>query len=232
MHLSFQCLGALPQFFVHPIPGLLESHLPARMADLAWAWFRAKVIAPVMKALITVSMAMLVMQMFEKLFMVGIAIYVKVFNRKPEKVYKWEPLVHDEESGDAAFPVVLVQIPMYNEKEVGPLHRHCLILHPPPHLDTAQVYQLSIGAACNLSWPKNRLIVQVLDDSDEAIKVDSLCHQPTTSSPVIDNAIPTTVHPSECASYCWPYRLDIKRARSQKRNYVERKDLRAQYPTH
>jgi beta-mannan synthase len=35
-----------------------------------------------------------------------------------------------------------------------------------------QVYQLSIGAACRLTWPADRLIVQVLDDStDAAIKV-------------------------------------------------------------
>jgi hypothetical protein len=35
-----------------------------------------------------------------------------------------------------------------------------------------QVYQLSIGAVCGLSWPADRLVVQVLDDStDEVIKV-------------------------------------------------------------
>jgi beta-mannan synthase len=35
-----------------------------------------------------------------------------------------------------------------------------------------QVYQLSIGAVCGLSWPSDRLVVQVLDDStDEVIKV-------------------------------------------------------------
>ena len=35
-----------------------------------------------------------------------------------------------------------------------------------------QVYQLSIGAACGLSWPSDRIIIQVLDDStDPAIKV-------------------------------------------------------------
>ncbi|CAL0321246.1 unnamed protein product [Lupinus luteus] len=34
------------------------------------------------------------------------------------------------------------------------------------------VYQLSIGAACELSWPSDRIIVQVLDDStDPVIKV-------------------------------------------------------------
>lgn len=35
-----------------------------------------------------------------------------------------------------------------------------------------QVYKLSIGAACNLSWPSDRLVIQVLDDStDPVIKV-------------------------------------------------------------
>lgn len=35
-----------------------------------------------------------------------------------------------------------------------------------------QVYQLSIGAACGLSWPADRIIIQVLDDStDPIIKV-------------------------------------------------------------
>ena len=35
-----------------------------------------------------------------------------------------------------------------------------------------QVYKLSIGAACELEWPKDKIIVQVLDDStDPYIKV-------------------------------------------------------------
>ncbi|KAL4339023.1 hypothetical protein AHAS_Ahas12G0268700 [Arachis hypogaea] len=34
-----------------------------------------------------------------------------------------------------------------------------------------QVYQLSIGSACGLSWPSDRIIIQVLDDStDPTIK--------------------------------------------------------------
>ena len=35
-----------------------------------------------------------------------------------------------------------------------------------------QVYKVSIGAACGLSWPSDRLVIQVLDDStDPTIKV-------------------------------------------------------------
>jgi hypothetical protein len=39
-----------------------------------------------------------------------------------------------------------------------------------------QVYRLSIAAACELQWPKDRIIVQVLDDStDPFIKVTYTC---------------------------------------------------------
>lgn len=35
-----------------------------------------------------------------------------------------------------------------------------------------QVYKLSIAAACALSWPSDRIIIQVLDDStDPTVKV-------------------------------------------------------------
>eukprot|EP00271_Cylindrocystis_brebissonii_P020167 TRINITY_DN655_c2_g1_i4.p1 TRINITY_DN655_c2_g1~~TRINITY_DN655_c2_g1_i4.p1 ORF type:complete len:861 (-),score=159.11 TRINITY_DN655_c2_g1_i4:316-2898(-) len=42
------------------------------------------------------------------------------------------------------YPRVLVQLPMYNER---------------------QVFARGIAAACSLSWPRDRLLVQVLDDS-------------------------------------------------------------------
>ena len=39
-------------------------------------------------------------------------------------------------------------------------------------LDEMKVYKLSIGAACALEWPSERLVIQVLDDStDPAVKV-------------------------------------------------------------
>jgi beta-mannan synthase len=56
---------------------------------------------------------------------------VKLLRRVPERRYKWEPMPSvggtgggkDEEEavpGGEAFPLVLVQIPMYNEREVRP----------------------------------------------------------------------------------------------------------------
>ncbi|KAJ1295783.1 hypothetical protein BS78_01G249000 [Paspalum vaginatum] len=73
--------------------------------------------------------------------------------RRPRTRYRWDPMPGaaggDVEAADGAgFPMVLVQIPMYNEKEV---------------------YKLSIGAACALTWPPERIIIQVLDDSTDPI---------------------------------------------------------------
>lgn len=49
-----------------------------------------------------------------------VSLYVKVFKRKPEKIYKWEPIKEDVELGKLAYPMVLIQVPMFNEKEVNP----------------------------------------------------------------------------------------------------------------
>lgn len=45
------------------------------------------------------------------------------------------------------------------------------------HLIVLQVYKLSIGAVCGLSWPSDRLIVQVLDDSTNEVLRVSLSTQ-------------------------------------------------------
>ncbi|KAD1670712.1 hypothetical protein E3N88_42474 [Mikania micrantha] len=73
---------------------------------------------------------------------------IKLFGKQPQKRYKWESFKDDVEIGNSVYPLVLVQIPMYNEKEV---------------------YQLSIGAACGLSWPSDRIVIQVLDDSTDPL---------------------------------------------------------------
>uniref|UniRef100_A0A0A9CMP5 Glycosyltransferase 2-like domain-containing protein n=1 Tax=Arundo donax TaxID=35708 RepID=A0A0A9CMP5_ARUDO len=97
-------------------------------------------------------MVMSVMLVVEATYNSAVSVGVKLLGWKPERRFKWEPLASggggdEEEQEDAgAYPMVMVQIPMYNELEV---------------------YKLSIGAACELKWPKERLIVQVLDDSTD-----------------------------------------------------------------
>uniref|UniRef100_A0A0E0CVS9 glucomannan 4-beta-mannosyltransferase n=1 Tax=Oryza meridionalis TaxID=40149 RepID=A0A0E0CVS9_9ORYZ len=130
----------------------------------AWAVVRARAVAPVLQFAVWACMAMSVMLVLEVAYMSLVSLVaVKLLRRVPERRYKWEPITtgsggdgdgEDEEAAtggrEAAFPMVLVQIPMYNEKEV---------------------YKLSIGAACALTWPPDRIIIQVLDDStDPAIK--------------------------------------------------------------
>ncbi|KAK9126504.1 hypothetical protein Scep_015350 [Stephania cephalantha] len=115
-----------------------------------WDQIKAPLIIPLLRVLVVVCLAMSIMLFIERVYMGVVIVLVKLFGRKPEKRYKWEPIKDDLEMGNSSYPMVLVQIPMYNEKEV---------------------YQLSIGAACGLSWPSDRIIIQVLDDStDSTIK--------------------------------------------------------------
>ncbi|CAH2074268.1 unnamed protein product [Thlaspi arvense] len=111
---------------------------------------RAPLIVPVLRLGVYICLTMSVMLFVERVYMGIVISLVKLFGRKPEKRFKWEPMKDDIELGNSVYPMVLVQIPMYNEREV---------------------YQLSIGAACGLSWPSDRIVVQVLDDStDPTIK--------------------------------------------------------------
>ncbi|KAF8403212.1 hypothetical protein HHK36_011311 [Tetracentron sinense] len=113
---------------------------------LIWEQIKVPLIVPLLKLGVVISLTMSVMLFIERLYMGIVIVLVKLFGRKPEKRYKWEPIRDDVEMGNSAYPAVLVQIPMFNEREV---------------------YQLSIGAACGLSWPSDRIVIQVLDDSTD-----------------------------------------------------------------
>jgi beta-mannan synthase len=61
---------------------------------------------------------MSVILLAEKVFLGVISAAVNVLRRRSGRPYKCDPIVQDDETGSAACPMVLVQIPMYNEKEV------------------------------------------------------------------------------------------------------------------
>lgn len=117
-----------------------------------WAQVWAGALVPLLRAAVALCMAMSVVVLAEKVFLGAVSSVTKLLRRRPSLVYRCDPIARTDEeaaaAGSEAYPMVLVQIPMYNEKEV---------------------YQLSIGAACRLSWPVDRLIVQVLDDSTDAV---------------------------------------------------------------
>ncbi|CAI9260323.1 unnamed protein product [Lactuca saligna] len=116
-----------------------------------WVQFRVPVLAPLLRILMYVSLAMSVMLFVEKVYMSVVVGFNCLFGRKTEKRYKWEEFKDDVELGSSVYPLVLIQVPMFNEREV---------------------YQLSIGAACGLSWPSDRIVIQVLDDSTDPVIKD------------------------------------------------------------
>ncbi|KAJ8476519.1 hypothetical protein OPV22_020246 [Ensete ventricosum] len=118
---------------------------------MVWQQIKNPVMVPVLRLAVFLCLVMSVMLVVEKAYMAVVVVLVKLFGRRPEKRYRWEPMRDDLELGSSAYPMVLVQIPMYNEKEV---------------------YQLSIGAACGISWPSDRIIIQVLDDSTDPVIKD------------------------------------------------------------
>jgi beta-mannan synthase len=87
--------------------------------EFVWSHIRAALVVPMLKVAVFLCLCMLLMDFGEKVY-VGIVIcIVKLCGRKPEKRYKWESIKDDVELGNSNYPMVLVQIPMYNEGEVN-----------------------------------------------------------------------------------------------------------------
>lgn len=111
----------------------------ASQFQTAWEQVRARVVAPVLRAVIVVCLAMSVMLVVEAVGMAAVSIAVKVLRKKPEKRYKWEEMGgDDEEMGSLEYPMVLIQIPMYNEREV-----------------IIQFKEASYLVLCSLKWERN-----------------------------------------------------------------------------
>lgn len=130
------------------------------MADLRmqfgiqWDLIKTPLIVPLLQLAVYICLAMTLMLFIERLYMGVVIILIKLFWKKPEQRYKWQPIDEDTESGNSSFPMVLIQIPMFNEKEVqfmflNPTSFSCSkkLKRPNPF----QVYNISIGATFNLS---------------------------------------------------------------------------------
>ncbi|GMP88635.1 hypothetical protein CsSME_00040545 [Camellia sinensis var. sinensis] len=91
----------------------------AGQIGLIWELIKAPLIVPVLQLAVYICLTMSLMLFVERLYMGIVIILVKLFWKKPDKRYNWEPFREDLEIGNSAFPVVLIQIPMYNEREVS-----------------------------------------------------------------------------------------------------------------
>ncbi|KAG6522277.1 hypothetical protein ZIOFF_019415 [Zingiber officinale] len=85
---------------------------------IVWEHIKSPVVVPLLRLAVLICLAMSLMLFVEKVYMAVVIVLVRLFRRRPETNYKWEPMGEDPEAGNAAYPMVLVQIPMYNEKEV------------------------------------------------------------------------------------------------------------------
>ncbi|RRT46668.1 hypothetical protein BHE74_00032767 [Ensete ventricosum] len=111
-----------------------------------WRQFRAWVAVPLLRLAVFACLIMSTMVLVEKVSMGLITLYAKVFRRRPARIYKCDPLTEDEEMGPLAYPMVLVQIPMYNEKEV--LRRVTLLVRFLHHCSCMQRHHRSCAMAC------------------------------------------------------------------------------------
>ncbi|XP_022849689.1 probable xyloglucan glycosyltransferase 12 [Olea europaea var. sylvestris] len=109
-----------------------------------WVLIRMEYLAPPLQFLANVCIVLFLIQSLDRLILCLGCFWIKFKKIKPDCNQKIVDL--ESGDGDGYFPMVIVQIPMCNEKEV---------------------YQQSIAAVCNLDWPKGNLLIQILDDSDD-----------------------------------------------------------------
>ncbi|XP_035821918.1 glucomannan 4-beta-mannosyltransferase 1-like isoform X2 [Zea mays] len=128
------------------LDGGLGAATPPSFVRAAWQAVRWSVVVPALQLAVYICAAMSLMLFLERLYMAAVVTGLWLRRRRRHRVNSWEPINDDDLEADAGrcCPMVLVQIPMFNE---------------------GQVYRLSIGAACGMSWPSERLVIQVLDDS-------------------------------------------------------------------
>lgn len=109
-----------------------------------WLYVRANYLAPPLQFLTNACIVLFLIQSVDRIVLMLGCFWIKFRKIKSVPLMEFD---EDVESGsDKEYPMVLVQIPMCNEREV---------------------YQQSIAAVCIQDWPRDRMLVQVLDDSDD-----------------------------------------------------------------
>ncbi|WOL06455.1 putative xyloglucan glycosyltransferase 2 [Canna indica] len=125
------------------MPEAIEIQGWMHSAYLSWLSFRANYIAYPMQLLSYICIILFVIQSVDRFVLCIGFFWIKFKKIKP--TVEGDPFKSDDGS-EYKYPMVLVQIPMCNEREV---------------------YEQSISAVCQIDWPKDRFLIQVLDDSDD-----------------------------------------------------------------
>ncbi|XP_059626249.1 probable xyloglucan glycosyltransferase 6 [Cornus florida] len=130
--------------FSPPSVGSLEVLDFLELVYANWLQIRANYLAPPLQCLINMCIVLFLIQSVDRIILVLGCFWIKLRKLKPVTLMEYSEGLENEDVED--FPMVLVQIPMCNEREV---------------------YQQSIAALCIQDWPRERMLVQVLDDSDD-----------------------------------------------------------------
>ncbi|VAH70594.1 unnamed protein product [Triticum turgidum subsp. durum] len=124
-------------------------------AYVAWLAFRIDYIAWAIEKLSGFCIVLFMVQSIDRILLCLGCFWIKLRGIKPGlkaaaskrgSKYADENDLEDGDDLGAYFPMVLLQMPMCNEKEV---------------------YETSISHVCQIDWPRDRMLVQVLDDSDD-----------------------------------------------------------------
>ncbi|XP_078432594.1 cellulose-synthase-like C6 [Wolffia australiana] len=112
-----------------------------------WLHVRDSYLSPPVQAMANVCIVLFLVQSVDRLVLVLGCFWIKLRHLHPVAATEYGGEEAGLESGGVdKFPMVLLQIPMCNEREV---------------------YRQSMAAVCVQDWPKERMLVQVLDDSDD-----------------------------------------------------------------
>ncbi|KAF8406172.1 hypothetical protein HHK36_008252 [Tetracentron sinense] len=111
-----------------------------------WVLVRVDYLAPPLQFLANFCIVLFLIQSVDRLILCLGCFWIRLKKIKPVPKQAVQDLESINGNAEGFFPMVLVQIPMCNEKEV---------------------YQQSIAAVCMLDWPRSNILIQVLDDSDD-----------------------------------------------------------------
>ncbi|XP_042506080.1 probable xyloglucan glycosyltransferase 6 [Macadamia integrifolia] len=125
-------------------PSIAEALGLVELVYATWLSVRVKYLAPPLQTLANVCIVLFLIQSVDRIILVLGYIWIKFRRLKPIPLMEFSGDIENENAED--YPMVLIQIPMCNEREV---------------------YQQSIAAICVQDWPRNRMLIQVLDDSDD-----------------------------------------------------------------
>ncbi|KAJ4955830.1 hypothetical protein NE237_012613 [Protea cynaroides] len=141
--LLFELLAYFKGWHFSP-PSMAEALDLVELVYATWLNIRVNYLAPPLQTMTNVCIVLFLIQSVDRIVLVLGCVWIKFRKIKPVPQMEFSGDIETENAED--YPMVLMQIPMCNEREV---------------------YQQSIAAICIQDWPRDRMLIQVLDDSDD-----------------------------------------------------------------